>query len=72
MTPLGLLISHFIGQQLQGDLQPYFAAVTGVVVGIFLHISTTILFESTENHRFNGLKFLTILLGVFVAWLFIK
>jgi zinc and cadmium transporter len=72
MTPLGMVASHFIGTQLQGDLAPYFSAVTGVVVGIFLHISTTILFESTENHRFNALKFATILLGVVAAWLLIR
>ncbi|HET6992340.1 MAG TPA: ZIP family metal transporter [Bacteroidia bacterium] len=72
MTPLGMIASHFIGTQLQGDLAPYFSAVTGVVVGIFLHISTTILFESTENHRFNALKFVTILLGVVAAWLLIR
>jgi zinc and cadmium transporter len=71
MTPVGMLLSHFIGAQLQGDLQPYFQIVTAIVVGIFLHISTTILFESTENHRFNLMKFLTILLGVVVAWLVI-
>lgn len=71
MTPLGMLASYFIGTQLQGDLAPYFSAVTAVVIGIFLHISTTILFESTENHRFNAMKFVTILLGVFVAWLMI-
>jgi zinc and cadmium transporter len=67
-----MVASHFIGTQLQGDLAPYFSAVTGVVVGIFLHISTTILFESTENHRFNALKFATILLGVVAAWLLIR
>jgi zinc and cadmium transporter len=69
MTPLGMLTSYFIGTQMQGDLQPYFDAITGIVVGIFLHISTTILFESSENHRFNLMKFVTILLGVLVAWL---
>jgi zinc transporter ZupT len=71
MTPLGMVASHLIGGQLQGDLAPYFSAITGMVIGIFLHISTTILFESTENHRFNALKFGTILLGVFTAWLLI-
>lgn len=69
MTPLGMLASHFIGMQLQGDLQPYFNIVTAIVVGIFLHISTTILFESTENHRFNAMKFVSILFGAALAWL---
>jgi zinc transporter ZupT len=72
MTPLGMVASHFIGSQLQGDFQPYFNIVTAVVVGVFLHISTTILFESTENHRFNLLKFVTILFGVAVAWVFTR
>jgi zinc transporter ZupT len=69
MTPLGMIASHYIGAQLQGEMQPYYNVITAVVVGIFLHISTTILFESAENHRFNLFKFLIILAGVFVAWL---
>jgi zinc transporter ZupT len=72
MTPFGMIASHLIGENMQGDLAPYFSAVTAVVVGIFLHISTTILFESTENHRFNAMKFATILLGVATAWLIIR
>ncbi len=71
MTPFGMIGSHLIGENMQGDLAPYLSAVTGVVVGIFLHISTTILFESTENHRFNAIKFVTILLGMAAAWLLI-
>ncbi|MEI6854394.1 MAG: zinc/iron permease, partial [Bacteroidota bacterium] len=37
--------------------------ILAVVVGIFLHISTTILFESDENHGFNLKKFAVIVLG---------
>jgi zinc and cadmium transporter len=69
MTPLGMVVAHFVGAQMTGDLQPYFNVVTAVVVGIFLHISTTILFETSENHRFNAIKFITILLGIIAAWL---
>jgi zinc transporter ZupT len=69
MTPVGMLASNFIGAQLQGSLAPYFDAVMAIVVGIFLHISTTILFESTENHRFNAMKFGTIILGIVTAWI---
>ncbi|MGL5888775.1 MAG: ZIP family metal transporter [Bacteroidia bacterium] len=69
MTPAGMLTSYFIGMQLSGGLSPYFHAITAVVVGIFLHISTTILFESSENHRFNAIKFFIILLGAGAAWL---
>ncbi len=40
-----------------------------LAVGIFLHISTTILFETTENHKFDSKKFSTIVLGFVIAYL---
>jgi zinc transporter ZupT len=63
ITPLGTLTSYAIGENLIGNFSVYFDRIMAVVVGIFLHISTTILFESSENHRFNLLKFIIILLG---------
>jgi hypothetical protein len=38
-----------------------------IVVGMFLHISTTIIFEASENHRFNLVKLLSIIVGVTLA-----
>jgi zinc and cadmium transporter len=67
VTPLGTFTSHAIGANMIGNFSVYFDRIMAVVVGIFLHISTTILFESTENHRFNLLKFLVILLGAGIA-----
>ncbi len=63
ITPLGTFTSYAIGENIIGNFSAYFDRIMGVVVGIFLHISTTILFESSENHRFNLIKFLVILLG---------
>ncbi len=63
ITPLGSLTSYAIGENMIGNFSSYFDRIMAVVVGIFLHISTTILFESSENHRFNFIKFLVILLG---------
>ncbi len=63
VTPLGTYTSHAIGSNMIGNFSAYFDRIMAVVVGIFLHISTTILFESSENHRFNLLKFLVILMG---------
>jgi len=40
---------------------------TGIVTGILLHISTTILFESSENHKFNLYKFITVIFGALLA-----
>ncbi len=67
VTPLGTFTSHAIGTNVIFNFSAYFDRIMAVVVGIFLHISTTILFESTENHRFNLLKFLVILLGAGIA-----
>jgi hypothetical protein len=33
------------------------------VIGIFMHISTTILFESSDIHRFNVAKLAAIVVG---------
>jgi zinc transporter ZupT len=60
MTPLGVLLGLAITtEQLGINVQ----LILAVVVGMFLHISTTIIFETTENHKFNLLKLLSILLG---------
>jgi hypothetical protein len=39
-----------------------------VVIGIFLHVSTSILFETEENHRYNLQKFVTVCFGILVAF----
>ena len=62
MSPLGVLL---------GDKIPFFTnyatEITALIIGVFLHISTIILFESTENHKFNLQKFIAILLGVLLT-----
>lgn len=68
MAPLGMLISNLIGTGTIADLQTFFAKIMAVVIGIFLHISTTILFESSENHRFNIRKLAIIAIGFAVAY----
>ncbi len=68
MTPLGMLTTHLLGVEM-GEDDPLFKIIMAMVVGIFLHISTTILFETSENHRFNAIKFVTMLVGVCTAWL---
>lgn len=69
MAPLGALTSHYFNTQAVGDLSVFFNRVMAIVIGIFLHISTTILFESSEQHRFNYLKVLVILMGAGLALL---
>lgn len=62
MTPLGVLAGNNIDILMQ-----FTNEIDAIVVGVFLHISTVILFESTENHKFNLQKFAVILLGVIIT-----
>ncbi|NTW34235.1 MAG: ZIP family metal transporter, partial [Bacteroidetes bacterium] len=62
-APLGTLSSYFIGSGFQENATEYFNIILAIVVGIFLHISTTILFETDEQHHFNFYKFIAILIG---------
>ena len=59
MTPLGSYLNFYTP-----ILQPYSLHITALVVGVLLHISTTILFESSENHNFNISKLLVIVIGL--------
>ena len=67
MSPLGYWLSFEIGQGSIGNIEVYFDRIMGVVIGIFLHISTTILFESSVDHKFNLKKVVAVLLGVSIA-----
>ena len=62
MSPLGVLISDKIIY-----FELYGSEITAVIIGIFLHISTIILFESSENHNFNLHKFLAIMAGILLT-----
>lgn len=69
MTPLGFLLSKGISSGDIGNIERYFDRIMAVVIGIFLHISTTILFESgsADHHKFNRRKMIAVALGVAVA-----
>jgi zinc and cadmium transporter len=67
MAPAGYFFSSALSSGGIGNLQHYFNRIMGVVIGIFLHISTTILFESSADHKFNMRKMVAVLLGVGIA-----
>ena len=67
MSPLGYWLCFEIGKGAIGNIEVYFDRIMGVVIGIFLHISTTILFESSVDHKFNLKKVVAVLLGVSIA-----
>ncbi|ADF52175.1 MAG: ZIP family metal transporter [Zunongwangia sp.] len=63
MTPLGSWL------KLQFEfIQTYAAYLNAIVIGVFLHISTTILFEASKNHKFNASKLGVIILGIILAY----
>jgi len=63
MTPLGTLTASYAT-----SLADYQAQITAVVIGILFHISSTIIFESSENHKFNLAKLSMIAIGIVLAY----
>ncbi|MGI9526926.1 MAG: ZIP family metal transporter [Weeksellaceae bacterium] len=59
-------IGYWFGHLLPSNATTYILAM---VAGIFLHISTVIIFESSDNHRLKLKKIIALLLGFAVAYL---
>ena len=62
MTPLGTYLSGALP-----ILNQYYGIITAFVIGILFHISSTIIFESSEGHKFNIAKVSMIILGIVLA-----
>ncbi|CAM4192813.1 zinc/iron permease [Gillisia limnaea] len=63
MTPLG----SWLQANFQ-EISSYGTYINAVVIGIFLHVSTTILFEASKNHSFNATKLGVIIFGIALAY----
>ncbi len=65
-SPAGIIVSNYVvlEQLLTGGL---YAALLGFVAGNFLHVSTTILFETSPEHRLNWPKLAATLAGTALA-----
>lgn len=63
MAPLGMTLSAHT------PLVHYSRELTAFVIGIFMHISTTILFESSDVHRVNIAKAWSIAIGTALGML---
>ncbi|MCG2792693.1 MAG: ZIP family metal transporter [Weeksellaceae bacterium] len=61
-SPLGMLLGKYFDE----DLKVYFLAIVG---GIFLHISSVIIFESNKNHKMDWQKIILVILGISLALL---
>ena len=64
MTSMGNLLMNHTPLLIEHQIE-----ITAWVMGMILHISTTILFESSENHRFNLRKLSVILMAILLAFI---
>ncbi len=65
-SPTGAMISYSLNYSVPILVFNQFMAF---VIGTFLHISTTILFESSEHHKFSTYKTYAVSIGVLLALL---
>ena len=63
MTPLGSWVSTY-----SVAISSYSTEITAITIGVFLHVSTTILFESSKNHTFNLSKMTAVILAMVLAY----
>lgn len=63
MSPLGALIAHSYP-----GIESFKTEISAIVIGIFLHVSTTIIFEISKDHKFNLVKLTTIIIAFVLAY----
>ena len=70
ITPIAALLTELFFHDSNFASAPAMNSIVAVVVGSFLHISTTILFEvSSTIHKFSIIKMIVIILGLAMALL---
>lgn len=67
MAPVGVFVSYGLHSIGFTNYDLFLKLSFGIVIGIFLHISTAIMFETGENHKYNVVKILSMLGGVVLA-----
>ncbi|OUS17993.1 ZIP family metal transporter [Nonlabens dokdonensis] len=63
MSPLGSLAAGNIG-----FIQEVMLPIKALVAGIVLHVSTTLILEASENHKFNLAKILVMVIGAVLGF----
>ncbi len=63
MTPIGSYLAQ------SSWMEAYSSFFTALAIGVFLHISTIILFESSQEHKFDLSRLVIIVLGIVLAYL---
>ncbi len=63
-TPLGILLGTYLTSGAFENPELIYNRALAFAIGIFIHVSTTILFEADEHHKFNWRKIIAILAGL--------
>ena len=63
MTPLGIYLGSFF----RNSYAFFQDQIMAIIVGILLYISTKIVFEINNNHKFNLEKAFAIIIGIFLV-----
>jgi len=69
MAPLGYLFSLAVYKMQFMQVLSYQYGAHAIVIGIFLFISTAILFEASEEHKYSPAKIISMLLGIVLAFI---
>jgi len=68
-TPLGILIGTYLTSGALDNPELVYTRVLAFAIGIFIHVSTTIIFEAEEHHKLNWRKIVAILAGLGLVFL---
>lgn len=68
-TPIGIFLGSIFQNNATRDSLEIYSILLALAVGIFLHVSTTIIFEADEAHRLSWPKVAAILLGLSLVFL---
>lgn len=63
-APAGIGMGHWAGESIGHH---FLSHMLGLAIGMLLHISTTIIFESAPDHRFNAGRSIAVLIGAALA-----
>jgi len=63
-APAAIFAGHLAGDWMSGHFLHH---MLGLAIGMLLHISTTIIFESAPEHRFNAARFVAVIIGALLA-----
>jgi predicted tellurium resistance membrane protein TerC len=64
MTPIG----NWLANNFESIIN-YHKEITAIAIGVFLHVSTTILLESSKNHQFNISKMSAVVIAILIAYI---